>query len=254
MEVVKWVFVGILVVGTLYACYVVNKNAPKQDVPLEVFSPSDPSSDSLPWVQKREDEASPDGCAQPTEPADPAIGWIVVISVLLCFALTPVLSPGVFLFVPVIVFIWKALKRTAKVGGEIIEKGKEAAALSGVGASKLVKTFAMLMETKYAGIIDKEALTDCAKMAYRDGQSVEHLVSSHKSLEQVANFAVRQVLFVYLASGDFHMYRGCLGLRGSALLEQYQYLLSEAGANGWASDEEIAADRELLESAIKQVG
>lgn len=152
MEVVKWVFVGVLVVGTLYACYVINKNAPKQEVRLEDCSPSDSLSDSLPWVQKRESASFLDKSVGEGPTADDNVALVV-----------------------------KAIK------------------------------------TCFAEGFDKEAVADCVKLARRSGKGISLYFSKVCNAEQVANLLMRRVLFTYVCCGEFHMYRGLLGLRGESL-------------------------------------
>lgn len=189
MEVVKWVFVGIFVVGTLYACYVINKNAPKQDVHHKDCSPSDPSSDSLPWVQKRESASGLDKPVEEASTADDNVALVV-----------------------------KAIK------------------------------------TCFAEGFDKEAIADCVKLAHRSGKGISLYFSKGCNAEQVANLLMRHVLFSYVCCGEFHMYRGLLGLRGESLRLQFIGLTHEAVKKRWISAETMKQDIDALEQGIKEVG
>ena len=189
MEVANWIFAGILVAGTLGACYALNKNAPKRDAHHEDCSPSDPSSDLMPWFQKRESASG-------------------------------------------------------------LDKHVEGVATSDDHVALVAKT----IKTCFAEGFDKEAVADCVKLAHRSAKGISLYFSKGCSAEQVANLLMRHVLFTYVCCGEFHMYRGLLGLRGENLRLQFIELTHDAVKKRWISAETMKQDFDALEQGIKEVG
>lgn len=111
--------------------------------------------------------------------------------------------------------------------------------------------------------IEAEANNFTFKMAKKNVEKIiksspQRLVKSineeGNSPEYLALFMLGRALEPFLCSGQYHVYRGVLGIEGQEMLKLWDFIMDRTLQAGYHSQDQVARDKNWIREQIKEVG